>query len=81
MTQAILATILTPILAKMVARSVLVKKVLVRLIQFSGGKLKIPNGFSLGATPRTTTMTAIKIAEEKEGTYYYYMLLIKVYNI
>lgn len=53
-----------PILDKRVS----VKKLDVRSIQVSGGKVKIPKDFSLGAIPDTTTKTATTIAERNEGT-------------
>ena len=68
MTQAILATILRSIKAKILGSSVPVKKVDVRSIQVSGEKVTIPNGLFLGATPDATTSTAITLAEEKEET-------------
>ena len=69
MTQTIFSVRLTPMKAKMPCGKVILKKVDVRSMQVTGGKVKIPNGLSLGAKLLTTTMTAITIADIKKGTH------------
>ena len=68
MTQAIFAAKLMPIKAKILCGNVVVKKSDVRSMQVTGGKVKIPNGFSSEAKLLTTTITAIVLADMKERT-------------
>ena len=67
MTQAALAAKLMQMKEMMLCGNVAVKKVDVRSMQITGGKVKIPNGFSSGAKPLTTAMTAMELANRREG--------------
>ena len=69
MTQAIFTVKLIPIKANILCGKVAVKKEDVRSMQFTGGKVKIPNGFSLGTTLLTATMTATTLADMKKRTH------------
>ena len=74
MTQAIFAAKPIPIKAKILCGKAVVMKVDVRSMQVTGGKVKIPNGFSVEAKLLTTTMTAIALADMKEATCMHYLL-------
>ena len=69
MTQAIFSVKLMPIKAKILCGNVMLENVDVRSMQVTGGKVKIPNGFSSGAKLVTTTMTARTLADVKKGTH------------
>ena len=69
MTQEIFAVKLIPIRAKILGRRRLVKKLDVRSMHVTGGKVRIPNGFSVEAKLLTTAMTATVLADMKEGTH------------
>ena len=67
MTQAAFAAKLMQMKEMMLCGNVAVKKVDIRSMQITGGKVKIPNGFSSGAKPLTTAMIAMDLADRKEG--------------
>ena len=81
MTQEIFAVKLTPMKAKILVGRVPVKKVDVRSMQVTGGKVYIPNGFSLGTKLLTTTMTATTIADMKERTHMSHTVLVCISSI
>ena len=68
MTQIIFEVTRMPIKAKILGARVPVKKLDCRSMQTTGGKVKIPKGFSLGAMLLTTPKTPAAIADRKEGT-------------